>query len=357
MAIAFRTGSAAKSAFGSHTSISQPVPTNSVSGDLMLVGLFLERLAATPAMPAGWTLIGKSEANGYTFAVWGKISTGEAGPFEITWTGGATNSNTVSAAYSGVAAVPSITSAATAASSTSSAEAASVTSTVANSWFVFLGSSFLNPAWPAPAGYTERYGSGGGFGVADKEQAVAGASGGQKVTFAEASASATRLLVLAAASAAGATISKPSAQVSTRGAAITPVVVTGTNINTITPTNLPAGLTLTKVSEAEWTITGTPTVTKALTSVTLEAKNLSGSGESKSFNWTVEESVGPAEPAGTYKYKIRGGATSMRIMAWKGASGEEINVLMTTSTAYGTNDPVIGSVMNGLLGGPIEVWS
>jgi hypothetical protein len=120
------------------------------------------------------------------------------------------------------------------------------------------------------------------------------------------------LLTLALAAGASAaeplpTLGKPADQVSTVGVPITTVVVKGTNLATLTSKELPAGLKLNKVSETEWTITGTPTTPKAAVTVTLEATNTEKDPtQTTTFSWTISEAlptlVKPASqtgPAGT----------------------------------------------------------
>jgi hypothetical protein len=88
------------------------------------------------------------------------------------------------------------------------------------------------------------------------------------------------------------TLVKPADQVSTVGVPITTVVVKGTNLATLIAKELPAGLTLTQVSEAEWTITGTPTTVNAATVVTLEASNAeTAPAVTTTFVWTIAEDL------------------------------------------------------------------
>ncbi len=70
--------------------------------------------------------------------------------------------------------------------------------------------------------------------------------------------------------------------------------------------NSRAGLTLTKVGETEWTITGTPT-TAGATTVTLEAKNAEGvAGPIVTFKWTVNAArrlqTSPKPPRNRWKH-------------------------------------------------------
>ncbi len=84
------------------------------------------------------------------------------------------------------------------------------------------------------------------------------------------------------------TLAKPADQTSIAGSAIAALTISGTNLDVLTVEELPAGLTLTQVSETSWTITGTPTTEKGTVSVTLRAKNKEGGGaEPVSFGWTV----------------------------------------------------------------------
>lgn len=93
----------------------------------------------------------------------------------------------------------------------------------------------------------------------------------------------------------GPMIEAPAEQVSTAGTAIVPVVVNGTNLAHLEAPGLPAGLVLTKQTEAEWTITGTPTTPQDATVVTLEAKNAEEvAGQSVTFKWTVDSAPAPA---------------------------------------------------------------
>jgi hypothetical protein len=94
----------------------------------------------------------------------------------------------------------------------------------------------------------------------------------------------------------------PPNQTSTAGKAITPVVVTGTNLASLTPEGLPQGLVLERSvanPETEWTITGTPIAPKAATAITLEARNKEEvkedtPGVRASFKWTVSGVEKPA---------------------------------------------------------------
>jgi hypothetical protein len=90
------------------------------------------------------------------------------------------------------------------------------------------------------------------------------------------------------------TIAKPPDQAGTVGKAVTQVTITGTNLFLILPPEeLPVGLTLTKVTEAEWTITGTPTTVQT-TTVRLEAKNKAGGTSAPlTFKWTVTAAQEP----------------------------------------------------------------
>lgn len=87
-------------------------------------------------------------------------------------------------------------------------------------------------------------------------------------------------------------VTKPADQTGTKGVAITPLAITGTNLHLLTAKNLPAGLSLVKVSETEWKIEGTPTTVETPT-VTLEPESAGGqtSLETVTFKWTV--SAGP----------------------------------------------------------------
>jgi hypothetical protein len=93
------------------------------------------------------------------------------------------------------------------------------------------------------------------------------------------------------------TIEKPGDQASTVGVAIEPVKVTGTLLASLKAKELPAGLELKKVSEAEWLIEGTPATAKAMTVVTLEAQNAEeGPIVTQTFSWTVEPVPPPPPP-------------------------------------------------------------
>lgn len=142
---------------------------------------------------------------------------------------------------------------------------------------------------------------------------------------------------------AAATIVKPAAQTSTKGTAIATVKVKGTNLDVLTSKELPAGLTLTKVNETEWTITGTPTTTKAITTVTLEARNNEAAGENTTFSWTVEEST-RTEPAGTFKFQPVGSST-VKIYGVKNANRDVYHVEVTVLAGYGTEDENIAWIL------------
>ncbi|MHB8531092.1 MAG: putative Ig domain-containing protein [Solirubrobacteraceae bacterium] len=94
------------------------------------------------------------------------------------------------------------------------------------------------------------------------------------------------------------TVEKPADQASVAGAPISPLIVRGSRLAALSAKQLPAGLTLSKLSEAEWEIAGTPTTARAATEVLLEAVNKEGRGSAvRVFNWTVT-AVGPAPSGG-----------------------------------------------------------
>ncbi|MCW3033625.1 MAG: hypothetical protein JWM60_1970, partial [Solirubrobacterales bacterium] len=82
----------------------------------------------------------------------------------------------------------------------------------------------------------------------------------------------------------------PAAQVSTAGQAIAPVILTGSNLFSVIPLGLPAGLELKKASPTQWTIEGVPTTPRAASTVTLKATNQAGGTSAPvEFLWTVQE--------------------------------------------------------------------
>ncbi len=85
------------------------------------------------------------------------------------------------------------------------------------------------------------------------------------------------------------TIESPVNQVAVAGKAITPVIVKGSLMATVTAKELPAGLGLEKVSPSEWLIVGTPSTAKGATTVTLEAENAEHLTASTTFEYTVKE--------------------------------------------------------------------
>ncbi|HEX4436201.1 MAG TPA: hypothetical protein VH061_05335 [Solirubrobacteraceae bacterium] len=96
------------------------------------------------------------------------------------------------------------------------------------------------------------------------------------------------------------TLDNPGVQNSTAGVAITTIHVKGTGLESLGAKELPGGLELTKVSEAEWTIGGIPMAPKAATTVTLEASNKAeGTKQTTSFQWMVAEETTPAAPPAT----------------------------------------------------------
>jgi len=95
------------------------------------------------------------------------------------------------------------------------------------------------------------------------------------------------------------TITSPGPQTSTVNQTKT-IVVTGTNLHSLTAKNLPAGVPQpTEVKENEWKIEGAPKTAETAT-ITLEAENAEGkAGTQVTFTWTVNISVdanpGPPE--------------------------------------------------------------
>lgn len=153
---------------------------------------------------------------------------------------------------------------------------------------------------------------------------------------------------------AAATVNKPAAQISTRGNAIGSLAITGAHMITMVATALPAGLTLGKVSEAEWRVTGIPTATKTVTAVTIEVKNGEGAGESKSFNWTVEE-TSFTEGSGTYKFRLKLSISyPMTFQAVKNSHGDMMEATASPSQGYGTNDPQEAWLLRNLFSAFVE---
>src|SRR5262249_22546570 len=90
------------------------------------------------------------------------------------------------------------------------------------------------------------------------------------------------------AAAAAPTLSNPGNQTSVAGSAITPLVIEGTEIESVVSEGLPAGLEAKVLSPTQVEISGTPT-TPEVTTVTLHAKNAEGESEAVVFKWTVLE--------------------------------------------------------------------
>jgi Putative Ig domain len=88
------------------------------------------------------------------------------------------------------------------------------------------------------------------------------------------------------------TLVAPVAQTSTVGTAIAPLVVEGMRMAELTAVELPAGLTLERISGTEGRITGKPTHAETVT-VALHAKNTEGVEVSVTFGWTVEPEAAP----------------------------------------------------------------
>lgn len=138
----------------------------------------------------------------------------------------------------------------------------------------------------------------------------------------------------------GTVLNTPADQTSTVSTALPTLKITGARLATMAVEGLPAGLTLTKVSQTEWTITGTPTLAKAAVTVTLKAKNAEAAGESiKTFKWTVVES---AEPAGAFKFRSAA-STAVRVLSTAG--NKDVDAAVSPAGAYGTNDPNIAFVL------------
>lgn len=146
-----------------------------------------------------------------------------------------------------------------------------------------------------------------------------------------------------------ANVGKPSSQSTPAGAAITPVVLSGTNLASIASKELPAGLSLVKVSETEWKIEGTPTTAKAVVTVTLEPKSnaISGEvGENVTFEWTVTAEgapklVNPGNQFGQVGVAITPfipGNTGGSITSWKNLGHPE-GISFNTATGQFSGTP------------------
>jgi hypothetical protein len=93
------------------------------------------------------------------------------------------------------------------------------------------------------------------------------------------------------------TLEEPAAQTGTARVPIATLLIKGTGLEELIANELPVGLELTKVSEGEWTITGTPTTPKAATTVTLEASNKAeATKQTITFQWTIAEAAAPPSP-------------------------------------------------------------
>ncbi len=127
----------------------------------------------------------------------------------------------------------------------------------------------------------------------------------------------------------------PAEETVVAGTAITPVVIKGTNLKTVTAEGLPAELSLNEVgtSETEWEITGTPTTAKPQTPITIKAENSEGkaAAETKTYKLTVQEplpvigTVTPAEEtvvAGTAIKRVVIKGTTLKTVTAEGLPAE-----------------------------------
>jgi len=160
-----------------------------------------------------------------------------------------------------------------------------------------------------------------------RAQSEGGASNGSDVTFATTAAESAPTMV------------KPSDQTSTTGFPITPVVIAGSRLATLTAANLPPGLALSEISESEWRITGSPTTPKAASTVTLEAHNSEGSIRSVAFQWTIVQASAPAVSKMTPKNGPATGGTTVTITGTAFASVQSVKFGATAAGSYTVNSP------------------
>lgn len=192
----------------SRTNSPFPVPSGVVAGDIVLVHLYVEALAAAITPPTGFSEITFTPApGGFGTAGWDsmqrvywKRATGaDTGTYTFAhpsvWTSGAATR------YSGCVATGTpveVLGSAWRASDATVTPAVSGTTLGANRLLVWGGLSGLSVSWAPPAGFTERFDSGGTgeIGVATLAQLAAGATGSLTGTASAASAQSATLLGL-----------------------------------------------------------------------------------------------------------------------------------------------------------------
>ena len=100
-----------------------------------------------------------------------------------------------------------------------------------------------------------------------------------------------------------ATVNTPGNQVGRVGVAVN-LLIEGTNMAALTAKGLPEGLTITRLSDTEGTITGIPTTAQAKIPVTLEAENAGHDVVSAHFDWTVAGLNNPGDQKSTVGVEV-----------------------------------------------------
>ena len=182
--ITFRAASSTANSSGAATSVTVSKPTGTIEGDVMIAALGWDANGSITA-PSGWTLIRSTLFNtDNNVAAWYKVA-GASEPANYTWSQPANDDFSVGIAtyYNVNKSNPINVENAQTNSASSNVVAPSVTTTVANTMLVFIGSidhNNVGNTWTPPSGMNERVDQTNkwtSIEIADVVQASAGSSG------------------------------------------------------------------------------------------------------------------------------------------------------------------------------------
>jgi hypothetical protein len=187
-----------QTAFTTGTSESVPKPAGMAVGDLMLMLMWVEASGITIAS-TGWTVLEQIETgHGFTVAIMWKKYEGEAGAYSVTW-GGASHGHTSLLAVIGRTSSTSPVNAhagATSSTSTTTDRGPSITTTVANTRLILMGSNESGaPTTALPANFNDRRTT--NYCLADAFQETAEATGNKDATIESAHWNTGHLIALA----------------------------------------------------------------------------------------------------------------------------------------------------------------
>ncbi|MBF6640455.1 hypothetical protein IVB69_03075, partial [Flavobacterium sp. J49] len=251
-------------AIGSSSSASINVPSGTVAGDLLVVGVMFESGDGTTiTVPAGWTLIRRSnQSSNVGMATYFRIA-GSSEPATYTWGLGWKKWSIGMSRITGASPIISVSADALGSSSSTSVVAPAITTTTANNLILTFYCNKKPATYTiAVSGTTERYDAPNTAGgvpsnmMASYVHAPIGNTGTRTATASQAETWVAQTVAICLSNTPGTPSSNPTLCVNTLLSPITRTTTGATGIGT--PTGLPAGVTAAFANNTI-TISGTPT--------------------------------------------------------------------------------------------------